>query len=231
MEENTTIKRRLRLLPCLSGLKDEELLIISKHAEIKNFSKNDILFSESDPVQLFFVVEKGLIKLYKTSSEGRELQVSLIKGGDHFCLPLPDLGGKYLVSAMAMEDTTLIAVPAEKFKELLNSAVSETGLRIISGLCERIKTLSDLLEDIAFKDVEQRIIKTLVRLTEEKSPKDNIVYLTTTHYNIASMTGTVREVVSRTMSKLKREGVVSNSSSKGFKINRTKLQDLYHNLS
>ncbi len=227
MEQDLDIYHHLRLLPCLSGLNDKELSIIAGEAELKKVFENDMLFAKSDPVKFFFIVEKGSIKLYKTSKEGKELLIKIFRSGDHFCLPLHKTNGSYLVNAIALEDSSLVVIPAEKFTELLNSAVSETGLRIIAGLCERIKILSNFLEDIAFDDVEHRVIKILLRLAEEKSSKDNIVHLTTTHHDIATMTGTVREVVSRTMSKLKKEGIIFNSASKGFKVNKTKLQDLH----
>lgn len=59
---------------------------------------------------------------------------------------------------------------------------------------------------------------TLLRLSEEKSSDKKIVPLAVTHQDIASMTGTVREVVSRTMLKLKKGEIIVDSSVRGFKV-------------
>ncbi len=223
ISEKSDINKRLRLMACLSGLKDDDLNTIGGQAEIKKFSKNEIIFAESEPIKFFFIIESGSVKLYKSSDEGRELLVSIFKSGDYFCLPLHNIEKKYLVSARAIEDSTLIVIPSKDFKKLLRSAANETGLKIIEGLCDKIKTLSGLLEDVAFKDVEHRVIKTLLKLVEGEPSKDNLIHLAVSHHDIATMTGTVREVVSRTMLKLKKEGVICDTSHKGFKIDKLRL--------
>ena len=121
-------------------------------------------------------------------------------------------------------------IPARYFKEMINSSVSGMGLRIITGLCNKIKYLSNLVENLTFKDVEQRVMVSLLRLAEEKSPQDNIVSLSITHQDIASMVGSVREVVSRTMSRLKKERIIVDSNIKGFKIDKERLSRLISNL-
>ena len=67
---------------------------------------------------------------------------------------------------------------------------------------------------------------TLRRLAGEKSSMDNIISLEVSHNDIASMTGSVREVVSRTMSRLKKEGIIVESNIKGFSLDRKKLSHL-----
>ncbi|GAB4536534.1 MAG: Crp/Fnr family transcriptional regulator [Thermodesulfovibrionia bacterium] len=217
----------LRRIPCLSGLCMEDISIIEQMAEIKEVSRNEILFIESDPVRFFFIVHKGSIKLFKSSIEGREIVIRTMGAGDYFCCA-PIFGNKCqsVVSAIAQEDSTLIAIPSDSFKEMLFGNMSEFGKRIIMGLCGRVKYLSNLVEDLTFRDVEQRVIMSLLRIAEEKSVDEDIVHLTLTHQDIASMTGTVREVVSRTMSRLKKEGVIVESSIRGFKIDKGKLNDL-----
>ncbi len=216
----------LRRLPCLSGLKEEDLASIGEMAVLKTVSRNEVLFEESEPMRSFFIVRNGAVKLYKTSSEGRELIVKIIGRGDYFCCAPIYAGGSYFVSAKAVEDTSLIVIPADQFKEMLCSGLNEIGLRILSGLCSRIRYLSNLVEDLTFKDVEQRATTALLRLAEEKAPEDTIVSLKITHQDIASMSGTVREVVSRIMSRLKKEGVITDSSIRGFKLNKESLSRL-----
>jgi CRP/FNR family transcriptional regulator len=220
------ITRDLRRLPCLSGLKEEELSLISEQARIKRFLKNDILFRESELANFLFVVKTGRIKLFKTSPEGRELIIKIMGPQEYFCCAPLYVDGKYPVSAAAMVDSILVVIPAEDFKEIISASVSEMGLRIIKGLCSRIKHLSTLVEELSFRDVEQRVMMTLLRMAEEESPEDNVVSLTVTHQDIASITGSVRVVVSRTMSKLKREGAIVDTNIRGFKIDKEKLFSL-----
>lgn len=213
----------LRKLPCLSGLKDDELAVIGGQAGLKRFAKNDILFREADSVKFLFVIKSGRIKLFKTSPEGRELLIKIMGVHDYFCCAPLYLDKTYSVSAVALEDSEIVVIPVKEFKELIMAGISEMGMKIITGLCSRIKYMSGLVEDLSFKDVEQRIMVSLLRLAEEKAPDNNTVVLTVTHQDIAAMTGTVREVVSRAMSRLKKQGIIIDSNIKGFKIDRRKL--------
>ncbi len=216
----------LRKLPCLSGLDREDIAIIEQKVEIKNIAQNQTLFTESDPVRFFFVVRKGTIKLFKSSTEGRELVIRMMRPGDYFCC-VPVLNKcKSLVNAVAVEDSTLIAIPEDYFKKVLFGNMGDFGKKLVAGLCGRIRYLSNLVEDLTFRDVEQRVITALLRLAEEKSPEEDIVLLKLTHQDIASITGTVREVVSRTMSKLKKEDIIIETGIRGFKIDKRKLNDL-----
>lgn len=225
MHNATEIIQDLRMLPCLSGLADKDLAAVGAAAVRKRFRKNEVIFGESDRAEHFFIVASGSIKLYKTSAEGRELLIRVMQRGDYFCCAPAFGGGGYSVNAVPLEDSTLVMIPAESFKEIISSGLSGIGLKVIIGMCARIRTLSNLVEDIAFKDVEQRVMLTLLRLADEKSAEDNRVGLGVTHHDIASMTGTVREVVSRTMSRLKKEEIVLESGPKGFVVDKKTLTD------
>jgi CRP/FNR family transcriptional regulator len=226
MNRAPEINHDLRVLPCLSGLRDEDLIIIGRMSALKGVAKDDIVFQESEPMDLFFIVKTGSIKLYKTSIEGRELTIKVMRAGDYFCCAPLYAGGRYPVSAVSLEDSTLVVIPAGDFKEMLSNGVSMFGLHLIAGLCRRIKYLSNLVEDLTFKDVEQRVALLLLRLAEEKTHEDTIVSISITHQDIAAMTGTVREVVSRTITRLKKKGVITDRSVRGFKIDKQGLSKL-----
>jgi CRP/FNR family transcriptional regulator len=225
MEQISELINDLRTLPCLAYLRKEELSLIGEQTQIRRFQKNDIIFKESDRVNFFFIVRTGRIKLFKTSSEGKELIINIIEQNNHFCCAPLYTGERHFVNAVALEDSTLILIPTQDFKAMLSSSIDEMGLRIITGLCSRIKHLSNLVGDLTFKDVEERVMISLLRLAVEKSPDERIVPLRVTHHDIASMTGTVREVVSRIMSRLKKEGVITDSGIRGFKVDKDRLAD------
>ncbi len=213
----------LQSLPCLSGLRDRDLVGIAQISELKKIHKSDILFTEDDSVKFFFIVKTGMIKLYKTSREGKELIVKIMKAGDYLCCAPIYSGGRYFLNAVATEKSTLIMIPADSFKEILSGNLGQMGLMIISGLCSKIKYLSDLVENLTFRDVEQRVALVLMKLAGERAHGDHTAFISITHQEIASMTGTVREVVSRIMSKMKKNGVISSSSAGGFTVDRDKL--------
>ena len=226
MAGRAEIVEHLRVLPCLSSLGYEEIVDISRISRIEEVRRNRILFAETGPVTSLFVVKAGRIKLSKTSSEGRELVLKTLGPGDYFCCAPLLCGGRHLVGAMALEESTLVVIPADRFKEILQRGMSDMGFRVLRGLCGRVQHLSELLENFAFKDVEQRVVELLVRLAAERSPEHGVAYLALTHQDLASMVGSVREVVSRVMARLRRQGVVVEAAAKGFKVHVQALAGL-----
>lgn len=213
-------------LPCLVRLEEEGLTMLDQTLMLRRIDRDHVMFEESDTLEFFYIVSTGAIKLYRASREGREVLIRIIGPGECTCCA-PLFGDRrYFVNAKALEESTLIAVPAEKFAMLLRTKLNKTGLSIISCLSGRLAHLLNLISDLTFKDVEQRVLISLLRVSREKAAEDDRAFLPFTHSDIASMTGTVREVVSRTMSKLKKEGIITSSTVRGFAVDTEKLSKL-----
>lgn len=221
----------LKKFPCLSNLNDSELSKFSEKARFKQLKKSEVLFRESEPLNFFYIVHSGRIKLYKTSPDGRELLIKFMGPGDYFCCAALFSGNKALVSAYAVEDSSIIIMPASDFKTIISEAFNETGLRILMGLCRRINYLSKLLEEMSFKDVDERIAITLLRICNERFPNQKLVSLSLSHQEIASMTGTVREVVSRSMAKFKQKGIITETTVRGFTLDTEKLSKILYDFN
>src|SRR3990172_6319011 len=221
---DTTVDiKKLRIIPCLSNLKDEEVLGICSKSKRQKFKKGEIVFMEGDPVDYLFIVEKGLVKSFKTYSRGKEIIISLFETGEHFCFPVHRAVSKYIVSTATLQDSDIIMIPIEELEKLLNTDACQTSYQIIVGLCRKIHRLSNMIEDITFRNVEQRIVKALIEIALAQPLNEGAVHLSITHQHIAARSGTVREVVARTMGKLKRKGVIFNSSVNGFSIHVDRL--------
>ena len=204
-------------------MSDEDYAIIGKKAELKHISKNDVLFLEGEPVKFLFILEEGGIKLSNISEDGRELIIRVMKPRDYFCCAPLLTGGKSLVDATAIDDSTIITIPCDYFLKILFKGTNEISKKVITTLCSKIEHLSNIIKDITFKDVEHRIILSLLKLVEERVPEDNEVTLKVTHQVLASMAGTAREVVSRTLLRLRKEGVITDANPRSIGVNKERL--------
>lgn len=213
----------LRKFPCLSNLSDSELLKFAEIAKLKKYKKAETLFQEKDNLRFFYIVHSGRIKLYKTAQDGKELLIKFMEPGDYFCCAALLSNAIAPVSACAVEESTIIQLPANDFKTMIFEGLNEMGLRIVMGLCRKINYLSRLLEDMSFKNINERIATTLLRICNERFPNQKLVSLNLTHQDLASMVGTVREVVSRTMAKFKKDKIISETTARGFTIDVEKL--------
>jgi len=219
----------LKLIPCLSTLNPEYLKKLEQKASIRLIRKKGIIFSEADSVRAFFIVRSGLVKLFKISEEGRELLIAMMKKGDHFCFAPMFLGKEFTVNAQAVEDSEILMMEADVFKSIIDHETGTLGKKMISALCRKVEHLSRMIEDLAFNDIEQRISRSILKMIVAGSQTDNMVTLKISHRDIASITGTVREVVSRVIKKLKENGIVVDTGVRYMKVNRTRLISFLEN--
>jgi CRP/FNR family cyclic AMP-dependent transcriptional regulator len=219
----------LKLIPCLSSLGPEYLKKLEQKANIRKIRKKGMIFREADSVRSFFIVRSGIVKLFKTSEEGRELLIEVMEKGDHFCFAPMFLGNAFTVNAQAIEESEIIMMEADVFKSIIDHDTGALGKKMISALCRKVEHLSRIIEDLAFNDIEQRISGSILKMIVAGGRTDNIVTLKISHRDIASITGTVREVVSRVIKKFKENGIVVDSGVRHMKVDRTRLMSFMEN--
>ncbi|MCG6553356.1 MAG: Crp/Fnr family transcriptional regulator [Candidatus Magnetominusculus sp. LBB02] len=222
-QTKSDLTKDLRCLPCLTLLKEDDFADIIDCVQIRRLCKHEVIFLESEPLKATIVVQTGSVKIYKTASNGRELIVNILWPGEYFCYPPLKDETSNIINAMAFTDATVLMIPSEKFYSLLNKKIGDVGLSIVAGLCDKITVLSDKLDDLAFKSVQQRLLKALHDLTDGQEEENGLVTVPVNHQELASLVGTAREVVSRIISTLKEKKIVSNARARNFKINRKLL--------
>ena len=91
-----------------SGLSERELGYLLDRVVPRSYSSGEIVFSEGEPCAGLYVVESGSIRIFKSSSGGREQVLSIEgPGGSVAELPVFD-GGNYPASVIAIQNTVLL---------------------------------------------------------------------------------------------------------------------------
>jgi CRP/FNR family transcriptional regulator len=122
-------------------------------------------------------------------------------------LPVFD-GGNYPASASALEDSEVLFISRQDFQSFCR-AHPDVALKVIAVVGSRLRRLVGIIEDLSFTTVRQRLIALILRMaqTSGASSKAGVqVELTTSHQDLAAELGTVRELVSRNLSRLQAEG-------------------------
>jgi CRP-like cAMP-binding protein len=200
----------LKQAPLFSGLGETELNLLANRAVNRHIAKGEILFYEGDDAHGLYLVEQGSIKIFKLSASGREQVLHVERPGNSFAeLPLFD-GGPYPASAGALEDSSLLFIPKKAFDELC-MARPQIALSVIRVIGKRLRKLTRLIEEISLKDVEHRLAWWLLERAEEhggRQAESVELQITLSHGDIGTRIGTVREVVTRTFSRLEAEGLI-----------------------
>jgi CRP/FNR family transcriptional regulator len=198
----------LRKTPLFASLTEKELQALAARTIRRRFQRGELLFGEGDPCTGLFLVASGKIRIFKLSPSGRE-QVLAIEGpGSSFAeLPVFD-GGNYPAAASASEDAEVLFISRKDFQNFCREH-PEVALKVLAVVGSRLRRLVGIIEDLSFTTVRQRLIALILRLAQASgSPsKEGVrVELTMSHQDLAAELGTVRELVSRNLSRLQAEG-------------------------
>jgi CRP-like cAMP-binding protein len=204
------VESALRNAPLFASLSEQEMHALCGRVSKRRFRRGELLFNEGDPCSGLYLVVSGKVRIFKLSPAGRE-QVLAVEGpGSSFAeLPVFD-GGKYPASASALEDTETLFISRKDFQSYCREHPDVT-LKVLAVVGARLRRLVGIIEDLSFSTVRQRLISALLRASQESgsTTKHGVrVALTKSHQDLAAELGTVRELISRNLSRLQAEGLI-----------------------
>jgi CRP/FNR family transcriptional regulator len=198
----------LKKTPLFANLTETELQALTARTSRKRFQQGEQLFAEGDPCAGLFLVAAGKIRIFKLSASGREHVLAVEGPGSSFAeLPVFD-GGNYPAAASAIDDTEVLFISRRDFQNFCREH-PDVALKVIAVVGSRLRRLVGIIEELSFTTVRQRLIALVLRLAQaDGTPsREGIrVELTKSHQDLASELGTVRELVSRNLSRLQAEG-------------------------
>jgi len=165
------------------------------------------IYAEGDSCSAIAFVLSGEVRVYKIGQTGREITLYEIGPGETCILNASCIlsGQNYPANALTSAETDLLLVPADVFQRMVG-AQEELRNFVFTLLSRRLSGVMELVEEVAFGRMDERLRDYLI----EKSADDR---LETTHQKIANDLGTSREVVSRLLKDLERQGRVRLSRS------------------
>lgn len=169
----------------------------------KTYHEGDIILDENSSIRSIPIVMKGMLKVIRTEEDGREILLYYIKAGESCIMSF--LGGmhneKSIVKAEVEEDTEILFLPIDKVS-LFIKEYPEWLDYIFRLYHKRFEELLDIINAIAFKKVDERLLNLLHKKSEILNSKTIII----THEQLANELGTARVVVSRLLKQLEDAG-------------------------
>jgi CRP/FNR family transcriptional regulator len=188
----------LTRIPLFSGLGEAEIRALAGRARERHFANGEMLFWEGEPCEGIFLIAEGAVKIFKTSTSGREMMLSLETAPATVAeLPLFD-DGPYPASVRAVGAVTAWFIDKAGFRQVCRQ-YPEVALKVLAVVGQRLRHLVSVVESMTFGSVTQRLARMLLDQGGE---------LPMTHQEIASRLGTVREVVSRNLARFRAEGLI-----------------------
>ncbi len=209
----------IRQMNSFKALKKEELKQMADHKETKIIRKGEVIFREGERLGGVFCVREGISKLSKMSDNGRDQIVKIASKGEV-------LGHRSVISseatnlsATALEDMEVCFIPRSHIEEpLINNPVFTNA--VLKHMAMELKFADDVIVNMAHKSVRQRLAEMLMYLEDNFGiDNDGYLYLQLSRADIADVVGTATELLIRTLTKFKKEGLISTAGK------RIKLED------
>ncbi len=209
-DSKAAISATLRKVPVFSGLDDAQLDFLVGRTVERRIGAGELLFSEGDPCSGLYVVQSGNVRIFKSAASGRE-QVLAIEGPGSSIAELPVFdGGNYPASAQVLNESTVLFVSKQAFQSLCLQH-PEVALKVLKVVGARLRRLVGIIEELSFTTVRHRLVALLLRMAkmEGKTSAGKIEFvLSANNQELAAQLGTVRELVSRNLSRLQSEGLI-----------------------
>ena len=170
-----------------------------QNAQLLNVPAGTVLFDERQPCMGFPFLLSGAVKVIKAAPNGRVLPLYRVLPGETCIVTSSCLLGHvdYHARGETEGETSLIFLPRQQFDALLGALPFRDFIFRLFG--ERIVGLMQLVEEVAFRKLDQRLASLL--LGKGKT-------LNTTHQALADELGSVREIVSRLLKDFAEQGLV-----------------------
>ncbi len=206
----------LRNVPIFTDLDDAELKKIVKLGVRKKYKKGSIVVLEEELGAALFIIVSGKVKVVRMEEDGREVILSIFGSGEFFGeMSLLD-GLARSASVVASDKTELFMIHRRDFLDLLHEH-PKVSISLLAELAMRLRRADTQIKSLSLKDAAGRVANVLLMLADDvgmfrkgKVEIDDIPL----QQDIANMSGTSRETVSRMLHKFMQEGHIQIKGNK-----------------
>lgn len=178
---------------------------------------NDTVLNEGDPAHNVYNVTSGVLKIYKLLPDGRRQITGFLFPGDFLGLTHNDV---YAYSAETLTPTVLCRFSRKKLEALLGE-IPHLEQRLLSMVSHELAAAQDQMVMLGRKSARERVVSFLLMLSRSASRRGeagNPVTVPMTRTDIADYLGLTIETVSRTLTQLKKQGLIELLGEKQIKL-------------
>ena len=212
----------LKAVPLFADLEVRQIERLAQPALPRRAEPGELIFAEGDPCMGLYVIYSGAVKIFKESSHGREQVLTVERAGGVVAeLPVFD-GGPYPASCVPVEPSVLLFISKQDFRRSCRED-PDLALKVLASVGKRLRHLVGIIEDLSFLTVRGRLAALLLEMVRAeharhspttsragtgKTTEPLRIPLNLTQQEIAARIGTVRELVSRNLSRFQAEGII-----------------------
>jgi CRP-like cAMP-binding protein len=223
--------RSLRGIKLFDSLQDADLKALEAQCRFRTYGKGETLLDKGSLTREVFFVLRGAAAAVTFSPAGREVTLGIIRAGDQFGELAAIDQEPRSATVTAMEPTDVAIMPAEVFRDMLMSRAA-VSFGVLQRLATIIRNSGIRIMELATLQAAQRVYSELLRMAKPDAavPGLWVVRPLPPMHEIASLTGTTRETVNRSISQLYPSGILKRKGRNLFLMEREKLVEIVQSL-
>lgn len=204
-------------------LNNDELDLMLLKGGTDKYRRSTTIYEEGSHINGFYIVCRGIIKIYKTGFDGKDQIIRFAKPGDVMGFRSTITGEVACTTSKAIEDAEIFYVPGELVKSLVKSN-GEFAMDLLQISCRELGEANDYITDIAQKTVRERLAEVIIQLKMSFDlDKDRFLKISLTREELANMVGTATESVIRLLSEFKQDKLIELQGRKIKILDEQKL--------
>jgi CRP/FNR family cyclic AMP-dependent transcriptional regulator len=206
----------LREVPIFSELDDVQLIDITRGFQPKTFRKDNMILVEEEVGSSMFIILSGRVKISRISDDGREVILSILSEGDFFGeMSILD-GQARSATVFAIDDADLLVIRRDDFLRMLHS-YPVIAINLLKELAMRLRRADAQIKSLSLQDAAGKVASTILRLADDAGRiKQGTVEISEMplQQDLANMSGTSRETISRVIKSLCADGYLRKQGGK-----------------
>lgn len=204
---------------------------LRKAAEIKHYPKGTMIFEPRVDPEHVFLLETGLIRIYRESRQAEEFTFGFVRPGEVFgeCAVFPNLQRESY--AVAMEPSDVLIIDRHEFSKAIRESPS-MFFSVAKQIEGRFKDIESRVEDLVFRDARSRLAHIILQLGKEFGHDEDgrtVLRMRLTHAELATLIGTSRPTVSIFLGEFEDEDIVTRTDGRLTILDPTALETAIKN--
>jgi len=187
--------------------------LLAERGDILELDRGETIYHPGTPSSVIYLVESGRVKLAYLDESGKKLTLRIVDEGEIFgemCL-VGEAYRRHL--ATSIEDTVIRGIEKKQFLKIIDGDASLLPM-LVNHFAARMTEFEETLEDLAFRDIQARLSRQLLKLSDDYgvATKEGILIgISVTHKELADMIGSARENTTLALNRFAREGILDKS--------------------
>lgn len=209
----------------------EQRQVINAAKSCVHYKKGQVIFYEDNLSQGVYCISGGVVKLVKSSEDGREQIIRFSQKGDFLGYRALIAEEPFVASAECVEDTVACFIPRDPFLQVL-AQNPKINADLMKSLCHELGLADEKIASLAHKTVRERLAETLLLLHETFKNEaaleqdDHMIHIVLPREDIANIVGTATETLIRLLSEFNKEGLIELKGKRIKLIEMRKLEKI-----